>query len=272
MSRVLAVATTPDEQASAEGVLDHHGAQVIEVVEPHPRRRVILARLADEDRSATVAAALRGEGLLAVSRPSRGGALRAWVRDTEPVVISDRLSVSPAWSEHRRCHLRGLVELGPGGFGSGHHPTTRLLLGIIEERITGGESVLDVGCGSGILGLAALTLGADRATGTDFKAAAVAATARNARLNNLSARLVTSTNPIEHIGGSFDVVVANIARAGVVGSAAGLLGAIAPNGWLAVSGITPSQCAQVAGFLRPLVVVEERIENDWAGLVLAPPK
>jgi len=76
--------------------------------------------------------------------------------------------------------------------------------------------------------------------------------------------------PLSGIEGSFDVVVANIARAGIVELAPELVSHLSPDGWLAVGGISPSQCSQVAGFLRPLAEVGRRASGEWATLVLSP--
>ena len=77
--------------------------------------------------------------------------------------------------------------------------------------------------------------------------------------------------PLCEIEGNFDVVVANISRAGIVELAPELVSRVSPEGWLAVSGISPSQCSQAAGFLRPLAEVERRTSGEWSTLVLARP-
>ena len=204
-------------------------------------------------------------------RPDRGVALDAWRRATRPLVIDGRVSVCPVWSEHERRGLPGLVELGFGGFGNGHHPTTRLMLDELVKRVGGGERVLDVGCGSGVLALASLTSGAGRSVGVDLKAEAVEAARRNAALNGLADRLQATTDPLDRLADDFDIVVANIARAGIVALADQLVDRLAPGGWLAVSGISPGQITQVGGFLRPLVEVDRRVSGDWALLVVAQP-
>ena len=148
-----------------------------------------------------------------VTRPDGGAPLQAWHRDTRPVTIGERISVCYAWSEHERSQLEELIELGPGGFGSGHHPTTRQIVEELVNRIGGGERVLDVGCGSGILGLCALRLGAARVLAVDLKPDAVAAARRNARANGMACRMEATLAALGRIDGVFDVVLANIARA-----------------------------------------------------------
>jgi len=220
---VIAVATTP---ASLDGVsarLAELGVRSVDVVAPGDNRRVVLAELHDEWDSERLAALLRSEGAMAVARPDQGPRLEAWFRDTQPIVFHDRVSVCPVWSEHERKDLPGLIELGPGGFGSGRHPTTRLIVDELTTRISGGESVLDVGCGSGILALCALRLGAAGAVAVDISGEAVDATRRNAELNGLGCRLEATLGVEEPNDASFDAVVANIARAGIVGLASELV-------------------------------------------------
>ncbi len=206
---------------------------------------------------------------MAVTRPDGGVALKKWLRDTRPITFGGRITVCRAWSEHHRRGLAVLVELGPGGFGDGRHPTTAQIIEELVDRIAGGERVLDVGCGSGVLGLCALRLGAAEVVAVDIDPDAVEAARRNAGINGMGARMEATLTPLGGIGGSFDVVVANIARAGIVELASELVAHVSPDGWLAVGGISPSQCDQVAGFLLPLTEVGRRASGEWATLVLA---
>ena len=265
----VVVATTDDEVAGVRARLGELGLRATQVVAPSEARRLVLAAVDDEGEAERLATALRAEGRLAVTRPDGGARLEAWMQHTRPVTFGARLNVCFAWSEHDRGDLSGLIELGPGGFGSGQHPTTRLLVEELLERIRGGERVLDVGCGSGVLGLCALGLGASRVVAVDIKAEAVEATRRNAALNGMDRRLEATLAPLEEIDDAFDVVVANVGRAALVELAPRLVRLLSPGGWLAVSGISPSQCSLVAGFLGPLVEVERRTCGEWSAVVLA---
>lgn len=267
---MIAIATTSDQVDRLTDVLDALEVEIIDSISPGRDRLILLARPAEAESSERVAVALREHGEMAVSRPSDGAALVRWHENTRPVRFGDRLSICLAWSEHDRTNLKNLIELGPGGFGSGHHPTTRLLIEELIERTRPSDAMLDVGCGSGVLAFAAAKLGARRAVGVDLKAEAILATARNAVLNRLD-RVEAVSTPIESMGEQFDIVVANIARAGIVALAPSLVARLAPTGWLAVSGITPAQCELVAGYLRPLEEVARRTDGEWAMLVLRRP-
>ena len=266
---MIVVATSEDELAGMCERLQALGVRPLDVVEPSDTRRLILVAGDDELNAESLVASLQGEGVMAVTRPDHGAALQAWFRDTRPVTFGGRLSVCPAWSEHDRSDLVGLVELGPGGFGSGHHPTTSQMIEALVERISGGERVLDVGCGSGILGLCALKLGAANVVAVDVKPDAVEAVQRNARTNAMGDQLEATLAGLSEVDGPFDVVVANIARAGIVELAPELVSHVSPGGWLAVAGISPSQCSQIVEFLHPLVETERRTAGEWSTLVLA---
>ena len=268
---MIAVATTEDGLDGVRGRLRTLGLRSVEVVAPSDARRVVLAEVDDEWSMAGVAAALRAEGVMAVTRPDRGAALEVWSQDARPITFGERLSVCPAWSEHDRSDVPGLIELGPGGFGNGRHPTTRELIEVLVERIAGGERVLDVGCGSGILGLCALRLGAASVVAVDVQPDAVEAARRNSGINGMAGRLEATLDPLGDIGGPFDAVLANIARAGIAELAWELVSHVSLHGWLAVGGISPSQCAQIVDFLHPLIEVERRTSGEWSTLVLARP-
>jgi ribosomal protein L11 methyltransferase len=266
---IVVVATTEEEVADVRASLGERGVGAVQVVAPGDSRRLVLGAMDDEWEAARVASALRAEGTSAVTRPDDGARLAAWTRDTRPITFGSRLSVCFAWSEHERGDLPGLIELGAGGFGSGEHPSTRLVVEQLLERISGGEHVLDVGCGSGVLGLCALGLGATSVVAIDLKPEAIDATRRNARLNGMDARVDATLTPLGELSGAFDVVVANVGRAAIVELAPELVRRVSPGGWLAVSGISSTQCSLVAGFLRPLVELERRTCGEWSSVVLA---
>jgi ribosomal protein L11 methyltransferase len=268
---VIVVVAARAEIAGVRARLGELGVRTVRVVAPSDARRLVLAAVDDEWEAEHLAAVLRDEGRLAVTRPDGGPRLDGWMQHTCPITFGNRLSVCLAWSEHDRRDLPGLIELGLGGFGNGEHPSTRLLVERLLERIRGGERVLDVGCGSGVLGLCALALGASRVVAIDVKAEAVEAARRNAALNEMEQQVEATVAPLQEIQGVFDVVVANIGRAAIVELAPKIVQRVSSDGWLAVSGISPSQCSLVADFLHPLVEVGRYTSGEWSALVLAHP-
>jgi ribosomal protein L11 methyltransferase len=202
-----------------------------------------------------------------VARPAAGPRLAQWRRHTEPITVGDRLGVCFAWSEHERPAVDHLVELGAGGWG-GHHPTTRLLLEELVARVGGGERVLDLGCGSGVLGLCALALGAGSVVALDVKEAALGATLANAAANGVADRVTVTTDPVGALAGTFDVVVANVGRAVLVDVGPDLASLVAAGGWLGASGFSPPQAGVVAARLAPLLESGRRTTADWCALVL----
>lgn len=165
-----------------------------------------------------------------------------WVQLTqsqfEPIRISERLWIVPSWHDAPDPGAVNLV-LDPGmAFGTGSHPTTRLCLEWLEASISGGESLLDYGCGSGILAIAAGRLGAGEVSGVDIDPQAVIAAEANAERNEVSARFFDSTQPIK---GDFDLVVANILANPLKALAPAICAHVRPGGQLALSGILEEQ-------------------------------
>jgi len=266
---IVVLATTEDELPAAKARLRELGVTATTVAAPSDARRLLLGPV-DESEGARLVARLHAEGQLAVLRPAGGAQLGAWTHHTSPITIGQRLTLCFAWSEQDRRGLTNVVELDPGGgFGTGGHPSTRLLLEELAARIAGEERVLDVGCGSGVLGLCALRLGASRVVAVDIHADAIEATRRNAALNGFERQMEARLAPLGAIEGAFDVIVANVGRATLVELAPELIRRVSPSGWLAVSGFSPAQCSLIAASLRPLQVLERRTSDEWSALVLA---
>lgn len=171
-----------------------------------------------------------------------------WVRLTqaqfEPIQISERLWITPSWHEAPGGGTVNL-QLDPGlAFGTGSHPTTRLCLQWLDRHLQGGEAVLDYGCGSGILAIAALKLGAGSAVGVDIDEQAIRASNDNAAQNDAPARFYLPDALPE---GRFDVVVANI-----LANPLRLLGGLLADrtkqgGRIVLSGILDEQIEEMSG-------------------------
>lgn len=170
-----------------------------------------------------------------------------WVRATQsqfdPIKITDNLWIVPTW--HQAPNLDAInIVLDPGlAFGTGSHPTTHLCLQWLSEVVRPNLSVLDYGCGSGILAIAAKRLGAPIVVGTDIDAQAIIASEYNAEQNNVSATFVDAS---QFKSALFDIVVANILSSALSVLAPALAGACSSGGKIALSGILKEQAQDVA--------------------------
>ncbi|MFP5381009.1 MAG: 50S ribosomal protein L11 methyltransferase [Gammaproteobacteria bacterium] len=214
----------------------------------------IAVALLDEqaDAKATLAAAARIAGIaVPTDYTVETVAEQDWVRLTQsqfdPIPISPRLWIVPTW--HNAPDSAAInLKLDPGlAFGTGSHPTTRLCLRWLDENLAGGETLLDYGCGSGILAIAAARLGAARVDGVDIDPQAVTSARDNAALNDVSAHFVL---PGELASGEYDVVVANILTNPLKGLAPLLTGRVRRGGRLVLSGILAEQAEDVMAVYR----------------------
>jgi ribosomal protein L11 methyltransferase len=187
--------------------------------------------------------------------------------------VGRRIVIRPTWRRHRRGPDDVVLALDPGmAFGTGLHPTTRLCVAGIESLadrgVLIGARVLDVGCGSGILAIAALKLGAASAIGLDTDPIAVEATQANARRNALARRVRVQAGSVPSGEPAFDVVLANLI-AGLLVPLAAVLGAeLRPAGTLLASGIFVDREHEVArSFVAAgLEIAGRTTEGDWVAL------
>lgn len=199
-----------------------------------------------------------------------------WEAHARAVVILDTLVVRPPWVGSPRPELAEIV-IDPGAaWGHGGHVTTRLALELLlSQPMPPGRSVLDVGCGSGVLGVAAARLGADWVAGVDVDPAALDATAANASLNGVEVTVLPSVAAV--VPGRADLVIANIEAAVLIDLAEHLVSALAAGGRLILSGFLEARVHEVvaamaaAGAARgsPLVEADRRVIDGWAAVELA---
>jgi ribosomal protein L11 methyltransferase len=188
-------------------------------------------------------------------------ALDAWRDHARPVVVGDRLVVRLVGEPGP-----GTLVVDPGrSFGSGAHPSTLLVLEALVEVVAGGERVLDVGCGSGILGLAALALGAGEALAVDIDPAARATTVANAERNGLAGRVTVA----EAVSGRHDLVVANLLLPDHRALAPAVAAAVSRGGTLVVSGVLAEQREAMVGAYGAagLVLEGERRAEGWLRMI-----
>ncbi|WP_035107099.1 50S ribosomal protein L11 methyltransferase [Desulfovirgula thermocuniculi] len=195
----------------------------------------------------------------------------AWKAYYRPLAVGKRLVVKPSWEKYRPLPGQVVVELDPGmAFGCGTHPTTRLSLAVLEGLLRGGETVVDVGTGSGILAIAAALLGARRVLAVDNDPVAVAVARENVERNRVQDVVeVREGDLLAGIAGPLDVVVANITAGAVVRLAPAAAGVLRPGGFFLASGIIREREEEVRRALEglPLSLAGSRLLNSWVTLI-----
>ncbi len=227
----------------------------------------LVASFETEEIAARVAEALGGRVEIV-----EGDAWRdAWREYFYVQRIGERLVIRPSWLEHEDPREGDVVlTLDPGAaFGSGIHETTRLCLREVESTIRGGERVLDVGCGSGVLAIAAQMLGAGSARGVDVDEDAVTVSNENAERNGVS--IEVDTTDIASVNGRYDLVLANIQAHILLPMVTPLVARVAPGARLVLSGVLETQRDEVTEAFKGAGLVHERTEQEgeWVAIVLS---
>ena len=240
------------EAAQAEALSDalmEQGAQSVWIEEPERPRSRLHALLAQEaDPAMLLGSAAAQAGIQAPAFALQPIADQDWVRATQaqfaPLCLGGRLWIVPSWHEAPCDPHAAVVRLDPGmAFGTGSHPSTRLVLRWLARTLAPGASVLDYGCGSGILAIAAAKLGSVRIDAVDVDPLALAATMDNARANEVALRAL----PPERLPpGDYDVVVANILSQPLIVLEPLLAARTRRGGRIALAGILAAQSAEVA--------------------------
>ncbi|MFC0269262.1 50S ribosomal protein L11 methyltransferase [Kushneria aurantia] len=194
---------------------------------------------------------------------------REWMDGFEPLQMGERLWIVPSWHEAPQPDAVNLL-LDPGlAFGTGTHPTTALCLGWLDEQALAGHlrdtTVLDVGCGSGILAIAALALGAGYALGTDIDPQALQASRDNAERNAIEEHRLLLAPAEPAPSGRFDIVLANILAAPLIELSSMIAARVAPGGRIALSGVLAQQAEEVIDAYRHcgLHIDEPREREGW---------
>lgn len=196
-----------------------------------------------------------------------------WKQYFHPIPVGEKLLIRPVWEEAYDAGDRVVLHLEPGiAFGTGTHETTRLCLELLERAVFPGAEVLDVGCGSGILSVAALLLGAKRAVGVDIDALAVKTAGENAAINGVQDRFTAICgNLTDQVTGEFHVVVANIVADVVIDLIDKICAYLAPGAVFLMSGIIDDRLPDVKKALAgKFSITEEREERGWVALAAVP--
>jgi ribosomal protein L11 methyltransferase len=193
---------------------------------------------------------------------------REWLRDFGPMQFGEHVWICPGDSVVDDANAV-VVRLDPGlAFGTGTHATTALCLEWLDGLSLDGKSMLDYGCGSGVLAIAALKLGCDRAVATDIDPQAISATNDNATHNDVQDKL-TATLGADDISGDFDVVIANILAAPLVELADSIAGRVKSGCLLALSGILSEQVGEVLEAYAPWIEFDEPVKREQGGQIWA---
>jgi ribosomal protein L11 methyltransferase len=210
-----------------------------------------------------------------------------WKANYKPIRIGERLLVIPSWLADpltRNTEPPNIpILMDPGmAFGTGTHPTTQLCLALLEAHLKPNDTVLDFGCGSGILAIAAAKLGAKSALAVDIDDDSIRATKENAEINGVAATIETRLGSLSNLqplaavrASNFHLTVANIIAPVIIrllGPEEGLAQTLAPNGILIVSGILAEQIGDVAAALNRagLTVIDQRQIGDWVAMAARP--
>lgn len=228
---------------------------------------------------------LREIGELATTVVHESDWATAWKRHVRVMRIGRRIVIRPTWRRHRRAPDDVVIAMDPGmAFGTGLHPTTRLCLAGIERWADDGllahgaardgrARLLDVGCGSGVLAVAAGLLGAGELIGVDTDPLAIEATLANARRNRLARRVRAWQGSVPSGAGPFDLVAANLIASVLITLAPRLRDELRPGGRLLASGIFVDREGDVrsAFVAAGLVIVHREAEGDWVALDVERP-
>ncbi len=200
-----------------------------------------------------------------------------WKKHFRPFEIFPGFVVRPPWEEYDGP-ASDVIVLEPGrAFGTGLHETTSLVAAALRHnRALSGSPVLDVGCGSGVLSIVALKLGASAARAIDVDPDAVSVTKENAERNGLSDRVHADTSPVGSIAGRYLTVVANIEAGVLTALAPAIMRCVAPGGTLILSGILapdviPGQCDAVRAAYAAFEQVDVPRKGEWVAIVLRAP-
>ena len=242
-------------------------------------RALIHLYISPEDNPAEAAAYLRerltAEGIrheLKDRQVKEDDWANVWKQYFKPLPVGKRLLIRPTWEEAGDPGGRQVLSIDPGmAFGTGGHETTRLVLETLEELVFPGAELLDVGCGSGILSIAALLLGASSAVGVDIDPLAVRTARENGELNGFSEPRLTvlEGDLVDKVSGRYAVVAANIVADAIIALSKNILPFLEPGGAYIVSGIIDTREGDVLSALAACgFTVETRLEQGgWLCMV-----
>lgn len=207
---------------------------------------------------------------IALDRCVKEDWINNWKKYFKPIPVGEKLLIRPIWEEAEDVEGRVVLDLEPGlAFGTGTHETTRLCMELLEKYTKGGETVLDVGCGSGILSVAAILLGAKDAVGVDIDPLAVKTAEENAQRNHVEDRFVGICGDLtDKVTGTYDIIVANIVADVICILTKDVKNFMKPHTVYLMSGIIDTREADVQAALAAagFTVTDRFEEKGWVAL------
>jgi ribosomal protein L11 methyltransferase len=266
----------PDAADEASALLFELGAEGVEerdqttLVKGAGKKTTLVASFPSRAEADEALAALDAESNPRIEELVGDAWRDAWKEHFRPFEICLDVVIRPPWETYAGS-ARHVIELEPGrAFGTGLHETTSLVAGALAEHAAtyaGGE-VLDVGCGSGILALAALFLGAGTARAVDNDPDVIDVVRENAQRNGVTERVTVDTTPVERVEREFDMVVANIEADVLITLAAPIMARVKPDKLLVLSGVLVTQKERVLAAYAPFETVATPERGEWVALVL----
>lgn len=212
-----------------------------------------------------------GSGQLELVEVAEEDWAHSWKQYYKPVQVSERFLISPTWEQTTVKENQLLIELDPGmAFGTGTHPTTVLSIRALELVLAGGEQVIDVGCGTGVLSIAAAKLGAVSVLAIDLDPVAVASAKQNILLNQMNEQVkVCAGNLLRDVVEPVDVIVANILAEVILQFTDDIGRLLKPGGYFIASGIIEPKATLVADSIEAngMKIVKRMQEQDWVTFV-----
>ncbi len=200
-----------------------------------------------------------------------------WKQYFKPLTVGEKLVVKPSWEDYSDGDGRTILEIDPASsFGTGQHNTTQLCLELIEKNLCNGDRLLDLGCGSGILSIAAVLLGAEKVTAVDISQNSVETAKENASKNNISADkytaycgdIISDNTLVEKIGSGFDIIAANIVADVLIAMSPLFEKFVKKGGTLILSGIITERADEVIEAMKSkgYALSEIREKDGWAAV------
>ncbi|MDQ0339615.1 ribosomal protein L11 methyltransferase [Caldalkalibacillus uzonensis] len=213
-----------------------------------------------------------GRGTITLTEVHEEDWAHAWKKYYKPVRISDKITITPTWEDYQpETEEEQVIELDPGmAFGTGTHPTTVLCIRALEKYLHHGDQVIDVGCGSGVLSIAAVKLGAEQVLALDIDELAVKVSRENVKVNGVASQVkVKQNNLLDHIDQVADIIVANILAEVILRFITDAYDRLRRGGYFITSGIISQKKQEVEEALvsHGFTIVETVFMEDWVAFI-----